>query len=319
MKKFMSLLLSFVLLSALTYPAFASNEAIDLDEIAETTIQITEKTDDTGTPSTTFDGLDRFTSQVHLTYPSLSDYEIATFILDYTGQEYHDLPEEQILEILDYTNITTSISYIKVDDTGAPHFCDTPYIPFADWTSTDGYMKIVTSYSYTKTVNGEKYYAVSSSATWLKYPAVALKDAFTLGTSGEFDDKVTDFGSVNQNFTCLSCSKKKYRNRSVNTSKTTDEDLTLDYSNFVPALHFTPISPRCDYCGGSAKDSYFNSYIKYGVIANRSINLQAGYGHMTVGVGSISIGIDANGTPNFSISGVGTVKPYVARAVTISF
>ena len=35
MKKFMSLLLSFVLLSALTYPAFASNEAIDLDEIAE--------------------------------------------------------------------------------------------------------------------------------------------------------------------------------------------------------------------------------------------------------------------------------------------
>ena len=51
MKKFMSLLLSFVLLSALTYPAFASNEAIDLDEIAETTIQITEKTDDTGTPS----------------------------------------------------------------------------------------------------------------------------------------------------------------------------------------------------------------------------------------------------------------------------
>lgn len=165
MKKFMSLLLSFVLLSALTYPAFASNEAIDLDEIAETTIQITEKTDDTGTPSTTFDGLDRFTSQVHLTYPSLSDYEIATFILDYTGQEYHDLPEEQILEILDYTNITTSISYIKVDDTGAPHFCDTPYIPFADWTSTDGYMKIVTSYSYTKTVNGEKYYAVSSSAT----------------------------------------------------------------------------------------------------------------------------------------------------------
>lgn len=40
---------------------------------------------------------------------------------------------------------------------------------------------------------------------------------------------------------------------------------------------------------------------------------------MTVGVGSISIGIDANGTPNFSISGVGTVKPYVARAVTISF
>lgn len=62
MKKFMSMLLSFVLLSALTYPAFASNEAIDLDEIAETTIQITEKTDDTGTPSTTFDGLDRFTS-----------------------------------------------------------------------------------------------------------------------------------------------------------------------------------------------------------------------------------------------------------------
>lgn len=55
---------------------------------------------------------------VHTANPAISDYEIATYILDYTGQEYQDLPEEEILSFLTYDNISTSSSYVRVDDEG---------------------------------------------------------------------------------------------------------------------------------------------------------------------------------------------------------
>ena len=51
------------------------------------------------------------------------------------------------------------------------------------------------------------------------------------------------------------------------------------------------------------------------MIADESVNIQAGYAHKTIGFGDISVGIDVNGTPSFSAS-VATVVPYVARAVS---
>lgn len=51
------------------------------------------------------------------------------------------------------------------------------------------------------------------------------------------------------------------------------------------------------------------------MIADESVNIQAGYAHKTIGFGDISVGIDVNGTPSFSAS-VATVVPYVARAAT---
>lgn len=63
-------------------------------------------------------------------------------------------------------------------------------------------------------------------------------------------------------------------------------------------MHFVPISPRCDYCTGGARDYYFSAYIRYGMIADESVNIQAGYAHKTIGFGDISVGIDVNGTPS---------------------
>ena len=108
-----------------------------------------------------------------------------------------------------------------------------------------------------------------------------------------------------------------YKNRSVSSSNTIDEDLSFDYERFIPVMHFVPISPRCDYCTGGARDYYFSAYIRYGMIADESVNIQAGYAHKTIGFGDISVGIDVNGTPSFSAS-VATVVPYVARAVTVT-
>ena len=108
------------------------------------------------------------------------------------------------------------------------------------------------------------------------------------------------------------------KNRSVSSSNTIDEDLSFDYERFIPVMHFVPISPRCDYCTGGARDYYFSAYIRYGMIADESVNIQAGYAHKTIGFGDISVGIDVNGTPSFSAS-VATVVPYVARAVTVTY
>lgn len=214
---------------------------------------------------------------------------------------------------------TTPSSYVRVDDEGNTIVSNFDAIPLADWTSDDGYMKITTNYSYIKTVGREKYYSVWARGTWQEYPAIALQDAFVLGTSGTFDDSYSEYGSVSQTFTCTSgCTQKTYKNRSVSSSNTIDEDLSFDYERFIPVMHFVPISPRCDYCTGGARDYYFSAYIRYGMIADESVNIQAGYAHKTIGFGDISVGIDVNGTPSFSAS-VATVVPYVARAVTVTY
>lgn len=224
-----------------------------------------------------------------------------------------------MLVIVRDLNISTSSSYVRVDDEGNTIVSNFDAIPLADWTSNDGYMKITTNYSYIKTVGREKYYSVWARGTWQEYPAIALQDAFVLGTSGTFDDSYSEYGSVSQTFTCTSgCTQKTYKNRSVSSSNTIDEDLSFDYERFIPVMHFVPISPRCDYCTGGARDYYFSAYIRYGMIADESVNIQAGYAHKTIGFGDISVGIDVNGTPSFSAS-VATVVPYVARAVTVTY
>ena len=54
------------------------------------------------------------------------------------------------------------------------------------------------------------------------------------------------------------------------------------------------------------------------MIADETVNIQAGYAHKTVGLGDISVGIDATGTPSFSV-GRGSVTEYIARPVTVTY
>ena len=247
MKKSLSIILSLAMVCTMSATAFAADSSTDLSAIADATIQVTQTTSESGAITNTFNNLDDFVNAVHTANPAISDYEIATYILDYTGQEYQDLPEEEILSFLTYDNISTSSSYVRVDDEGNTIVSNFDAIPLADWTSDDGYMKITTNYSYIKTVGREKYYSVWARGTWQEYPAIALQDAFVLGTSGTFDDSYSEYGSVSQTFTCTSgCTQKTYKNRSVSSSNTIDEDLSFDYERFIPVMHFVPISPRCD-------------------------------------------------------------------------
>lgn len=320
MKKLISVMLSMVLMLTLSVPAFAADPVNDLNSLATLNIQISTSTDENGATKTTFSNFDAFIDSAHSMYPDLSDYEIATFLMDYTGQQYYDLPEEEILLFLTYESITTSTAYLLIDSEGDASLSFSDAVPYDSdlWPSPDGYMEIETSSAYRKTVGNENYFTVSARATWLKYPSVALEDAFVLGTSGTFDDDYSEYGSVSQTFSCASgCSRNTYRNRIVRQNQTVDGDLSLEYENFVPSLHFVPISPRCDYCNGDAHDKYFSVFIRYGMIADESVNIQAGYGHKTLGIGSISVGVDITGTPSFS-AGLATVKPYIARPLTVS-
>lgn len=321
LKAILCLLLSVTLLIGLSFSSSANtNPSNNLQIVAENCINVTQTADNEGYITTTFTHLDDFISEVRKEYPTISDYDIATFIYEFTNQEYSDLPENEIILILDCDNITTSETFIRIDDEGNSHISGTDAVPLADWTSTDGYMKITTTYSHLKTVGNEKYYYVSARGTWQKYPAIALQDAFALGTSGTFDDSYSEYGSVSQTFKCKSgCGHTyTYRDRSVSSTSQTDGDLTLKYNNIVPTMHFVPISPRCDYCGGNSTDHYFSVYLRYGMIADESVNIQAGYAHKTVGVGNISVGIDITGTPSFSCS-LSTVEEYIARPVTVTY
>ena len=172
MKKSLSIILSLAMVCTMSATAFAADSSTDLSAIADATIQVTQTTSESGAITNTFNNLDDFVNAVHTANPAISDYEIATYILDYTGQEYQDLPEEEILSFLTYDNISTSSSYVRVDDEGNTIVSNFDAIPLADWTSDDGYMKITTNYSYIKTVGREKYYSVWARGTWQEYPAI---------------------------------------------------------------------------------------------------------------------------------------------------
>ncbi len=94
MKKSLSIILSLAMVCTMSATAFAADSSTDLSAIADATIQVTQTTSESGAITNTFNNLDDFVNAVHTANPAISDYEIATYILDYTGQEYQDLPEE---------------------------------------------------------------------------------------------------------------------------------------------------------------------------------------------------------------------------------
>lgn len=313
--------MSLTMIFGASITSLADDSAVNLQTIANQTVLSETYEDENGNIVTTYSDLDIYINNVQAQYPDISDYELAISVYKYTGQEYDGLPESVILNILDLDNITITDSYILVNQDGTASVSSYDAVPYADWTSSDGYMKISTGYSLLGTSGSEKRYSVWSMAKWLKYPAMALQDVFVLSTNGTFDDSYEENFVVSQTFKCtVGCANPyTYYVRTANTSKPQDFDLELEYKNYVPLIRFIPISPRCDYCQGPASDHFFMAYITYGVVTNRSINLQAGYAHKTLGFGDISISIDATGNLGFSIAPTAKISEYIARPVTIQF
>ena len=88
MKKSLSIILSLAMVCTMSATAFAADSSTDLSAIADATIQVTQTTSESGAITNTFNNLDDFVNAVHTANPAISDYEIATYILDYTGQEF---------------------------------------------------------------------------------------------------------------------------------------------------------------------------------------------------------------------------------------
>lgn len=322
MKRFLSCLLTLVLCLSLYSPALAVNTSQELTEgisrIADSTIQVTTTTNEDGSTLTTYSNIKSFVETVHNTLPEASDDEIALFLVSYTGQNIEIIPSDDALEMLTYNSISTTASIVVVDDEGTSTVYPGGVMPAVLWTSDDECMQIDTCFGERFVLDGETYYNVWATAKWLDYPAICMQDAFVIGTSGAFDDSVNEVGRVNQTFKCRDCNRYTYWNRSVNKDDTVDDDLSLEYETFVPVLHFDPITARCEHCGDyNADDILFTVYLKYGMIADETVNIQSGYAHKTLGIGNISVGIDIAGTPSFSAS-LSTVKKYIARPVTVN-
>lgn len=301
-------------------------ESIDdeLYEMASSIVGIEESVQASGAVVTTYDNLNAFVDNVRNQDLAVSDLELARFIMEFTEQSSDGLQDEQILEMLEYDNISTSNVYLIRDTNGEVEEIskDEALIATADdWTSSDGVMKITTSFTKTNTDGSTKYFTVWANATWLKISVNKMADVFILGTNGVFNDAFTEQGNVNQVFECKNgCSKQTKRYRSVNANSTLDGDLSMDYDSFVPCLRFESIDTRCDYCtnGSSAECTTYNAYIKYGVIANGTANIQAAYGHKTFGPASIGVEISATGLPALSITFPSKMTSYTARSITLS-
>ncbi len=319
LKKLICSMLSALLIMNLSTTVLADGDS--LSRIAEYTIQVNEDVDITGSLTTTFTNLDTFIDTVRENYPKIADYDIARFLMQYTQQDCEGLPEDVVLSILEYDNITVSTSYVRIDADGNSYALNDNCLPIDDYTSNDGYIKFTTTYSNTKTVGKQKYYNVFGSATWLKYPAMRLRDCFVVGTNGTFDDSVSEKGNVIQSFKCIRCGAITYKTRTVTKSKRVDNDLNLKYDSGVPELHFDALSTqKCSSCDGFTEDYSFTLFISYGVIASEAKNIQASYGHQTVGFkNDISVSISGDGTASLSAS-VGTlIETYTARPVTMKY
>ena len=299
-----------------TFSINVSSDYDNLEKIANDIVEIETFEDAEGKVYTTYTKLDELVLAIQKNFPEKSNYDISKFILTYTGQDYEGMPDNIILEYLKYDNITTSVQYVGPSTNTSATNSATPY---ASWTDPDGYMRISTNYSYIETIGGEAFYEVWAQAKWLIYPITGFTDAFAIGTTAVFNDDFPEEAYVNQKFYCDVCGRTNTRYRYVDVDSPRDGDLSLENDDFVPSIKFQPLAPPCDFCGVlTQEDTLFTVYLKYGVCATNSENIQASYGHGTIGFGDISVSIDTTGTPSFSSTLALIVDTFTARAVTIS-
>ena len=308
-------------------PTFAAEEDnIDLQQIADEIITVSQTVQESGANVICFENLDVFAETVRDTYPEISDIELTKFVMEYMGQDCEDLTEKEILDILEYDNISTSSIYLRINDEEGKITeisADEALIMQADvWPSEDRLLQIETDFSKTSTDGSKKYFTVWTRCTCLICKPNGKEDVLVLGASAVFNDEYNEEGIVNRTYTCNNCSKTISKYNNVNVNSRVSGDVSIKYANYFPYLRFLSLSPYCDSCidddYATTRCNSFKSYIKFGIIVNGEANLQASYAHQTRGTGSISVGVDVKGIPSISIAPKdGEIKTYNARALTL--
>lgn len=311
-KKVVAVILTMAMTMSVGLPAFADDEKNNiLDTMAKNIIIIEQVVDENGNFVTTYNNLDTFVSSVKERYKEVSDLEIATYIMMYTGQKYEGLPEAELLRILTYKYICTTVQTVNLvmnDEVIAARDSVTDTI--------DETMEITTSYALTKTENGEKYYDVWANADWIDYPLLRYADAFTIGHNVIYDDSVAPHGYLFQTFKCDYCNKTSSNNAYVTLNDEKDGSLELKYG-VSPSLHINAKQAICKYCVLKVKDTKFSTIFRFGVIApNGTGNIQASYAHGTISLGDIDVSFSGH-KPVFSASIVGAVDVFEANTRTL--
>lgn len=262
--------------------------------------------------------------------------------MGYTGQSYEGLPEEVILEELDFFEIATNEQIVRFLEDGTTEtltaeeyasVCnfENGIMPMATWTSDDGYMKIATAVSTgTKTSAGTQF-TLSATATWLKYPLFRLKDtlAITYGNA-TFDDSHSIISTFKETGKCEKCGKtftwegtEQYGNSGyIKSSSLIELDFAQSHAVGTKCDLKTISCNHTDEYGNSgdyATTTSIVSTIQFRVLASTTTEARTAYAHSQVG-GSITISGSVSGTsvtPTFSGSGFLTAKKYSAAPVTL--
>lgn len=118
-KSLMAFSVLVAIILSLTTPAFAhESDVIDLHTIANEIIVSSQDIQLSGVILHTYENLDTFISTVKQKFPSISECEVAYFLWEYTGQSPDGIPEKELLEILQYDNISTTKTFIKFTENG---------------------------------------------------------------------------------------------------------------------------------------------------------------------------------------------------------
>ena len=239
-----------------------------------------------------------------------SEYDIACFLVDYTGLDYRALPEEDIYDYLEINEMYSS-------NTSFTNVQESEIMPSAIWDSPDGMMTITTNYTYLETLNnGLDSYKVYAMATWLEYPRFRLNDCLTIGHNAYYDDDIEVTGKVTFEIYCDLCDLNRYEVCEVDTTNQEDGFTELKFQTMAPSLHFDLPNDKCEECLFE-QDVYFVAFLRYGILADTVANIQTGYAHKLVGVGKPSVGMDINGTPSFGVTAGMQIEEYIAEPVTV--
>lgn len=273
------------------------------------------------------------------------------------------LPEEYLMEALTYQEATQSISYIKASPDGTLQYVSEKemiaeigekldreqLLASADdgsfegeWTSDDGYMKLVTTAvrvesPETSVDDRNHYYIVSAASYWLIEPTYTYEDVLALSFgSAIYDDSYTDFARIYELTLCKFCSNFS--------EMLYDETYTAngyEYNDPEGSEHLNIIYPS----GGAGiacrvnfvkftEDCYHNGYdlsyidMMFSYVRSRvysqgdDFTISSAYSHKWIGLGSIDVSISVGkGSLGGSIgfSGQTVHTDYWGRPVTVAY
>lgn len=300
------------------------------------------------------DNVDSFKSAIELKYPEMTDVELGKTILLALGDEEEfisKLPEEKVIEAMQYTSVVRTESYYKetvdgnriemskaefyadLNDNSAQKNVNTSIgsaesttlstdaakasgIHDDEETFEDGYLKIIsTAYKYEPdyAVTGRNYFVIRGEAQWLKEPYYKRKDILAIASSGNYDDR----------YTATAIAYWPGSNPGPITD-IAEIGKNGGHGTFYlgEALYIYPPSiygVAVDVIVGFQETNLCLDYVcaYYGINTDEDVTCQVGYAHSQIGLSEPSVSIDQGGTVSFSVSIVQKMEDYMGTPFTL--